>query len=129
MPRKRRVTDTKASAGAKNMPGVLELHDNRFRYIGEGSLDTRKRLALTKVVEMLFSRFGDIRLDKLHFTIHCNSAGEILLVPETTVPLKEAWLRNNTRALKSVMTGLEQAARGELTDLGSFERYANEKID
>ena len=38
--------------------------------------------------------------------------GSILLRPAVTVPLDEAWLWKNKRALKMVQTGLAEAAQG-----------------
>lgn len=108
---------------------VIELQDTRFKQIGEGMLDNRKRLGLTRVLELLRERYGDRGLEKLCFTIHSNSAGEILLVPETTIPLNEAWLHRNPVALKSVLTGIQQAEHGQLKNLGSFGQYAETDLD
>jgi len=108
---------------------TIELQDMSFRKISEGALDSKKRLALTKVLVALRGLFGDVEAERLCFTIHCNSTGEILLVPEITIPLREAWLHRNPAALKSVLTGIEQAGKGELIDRGSFAEYANEDIE
>src|ERR1051326_307756 len=73
-------TRHESSRGAADMP-VMELDDTRFTRVGEGMLDNRARLALTKVLEVLRERFGkDAEPQRLHFTIHCNSAGAVLLV-------------------------------------------------
>lgn len=103
------------------------LEDTNFELVGVTSLDGRNRVALTKAVEALRELFGPV--EPLHFTILCNKAGQILLMPETTIPLREAWLYRNPGALKSVMMGIEQAGRGELHDLGSFARYADDDIE
>ncbi len=108
---------------------TVELHDTRFEALGEGGLDRRHRLSLAKVVNMLRDRFGDVEAERLHFTIHYNHAGEILLVPETTIPLREVWLHRNHTALKSVLAGIEQAEQGQLVDRGSFARYADDSLD
>jgi hypothetical protein len=107
------------------MPQVL--HDDKFELIGEVTLDERNRVALTKALAAL-SAFG-VDVKRLHFTVLCNKAGQILLSPKATVPLHEAWLYQNRAALKSVLTGIEQASRGELRDLGSFAQYANDDIE
>jgi len=98
-----------------------------FEPVGEASLDSRNRVALTKAVEALRQRFG--RVERLHFAVMCNKDGQILLVPETTIPLREAWLYKNRAALKSVLTGIEQAERGKLLDRGSFARHADDDIE
>lgn len=40
------------------------------------------------------------------------------------IPASEAWLYRNKDALASVRTGLREAARGEVRDLGSFANWA-----
>ncbi len=99
-----------------------------LRLVGEVAVDTRNRIALGKVLELLKDRFGN--LDRLHFAIHFDDTdGQIVLVPEKTIPLREAWLYQNPMALKSVTTGIRQAAAGDLHDLGSFERHAEDEIE
>ena len=114
--------------GADNM-AVMEVRDTFFTHVWEGMLDNRRRLGLKKVIALLRSRFGDVEDARLHFRIACNSAGEILLVPETTIPLNEAWLHRNPGALKSVLTGVKQAEEGDLIDRGSFAQYATDDDD
>jgi len=104
-----------------------QLIDDEFESRGEGSLDSRNRLPLTKVVEALRAKFGD--LSELRFTIYQNKAGQVLLSPATSVPLHEAWLLKNPTALVSVRRGLGQAAAGELVDRGSFAQYADDELD
>jgi len=106
-------------------PQVL---DETFELLGEGALDDRNRLILTKAVEALRAQFGDAASD-LRFTIHQNKAGQVLLSPATSVPLHEAWLLKNPTALASVRRGLEQAAAGELVDRGSFAQFADDALD
>ncbi len=98
-----------------------------FELVGEASLDSRNRVALTKAVEALRRRFGSV--ERLHFAVMCNKDGQILLVPETTIPLREAWLYQNRAALKSVLKGIEQAERGKLLDRGSFARHVDDNIE
>ena len=107
------------------MPITIE--DTKFELIGEAALDERKRITLSKAVELLKKHFGPV--DRLHFTIHYNRAGQILLVPETTMPLHEVWLYRNPTALKSVSAGIQQAELGELRDRGSFVQYADDAIE
>ncbi len=105
-----------------------QIIDETFELLGEGALDDRNRLILTKAVEALRAQFGDAA-SELRFTIHKNKAGQVLLSPATSVPLHEAWLFKNPAALASVRRGLEQAAAGELVDRGSFAQYADDELD
>ncbi|MGH8001549.1 MAG: HEAT repeat domain-containing protein [Brasilonema sp.] len=42
---------------------------------------------------------------------------------------KEAWLWHNSEALEMIRKGIQQAAAGEVYDLGSFAEYADLEID
>jgi hypothetical protein len=104
------------------------LLDENFELVGEGTLDSKKRIALTKAIEALQATIGQT-LGKLRFEIYYNKAGQILLSPEATVPLHEAWLYKNRAALASVRRGIEEAGRGKTRKLGSFAKHANDEID
>jgi hypothetical protein len=103
--------------------------DEDFELLGEGALDSRNRIPLTKAVEALHKQFGDVLPPNLRFTIYQNKAGQVLLSPATSVPLHEAWLFKNHAALASVHRGLTQSAEGELHDRGSFTKYADDDIE
>ena len=102
--------------------------DDDFELLGEGALDSRNRIPLTKAVEALHKQFGAV-LSDLRFTIYQNKAGQVLLSPATSVPLHEAWLFKNHAALASVHRGLTQSAEGGLHDRGSFAKYADDDIE
>ena len=55
--------------------------------------------------------------------------GDILLSPVVVRHEREAWLYDNKEAMESVRRGLEQSARGETHDLGSFSQYADEDLE
>ena len=50
-------------------------------------------------------------------------------VPETSIPEEERWLFRNREALASVRRGLKQLAQGNVHNLGSFAKYADDEID
>src|SRR5271170_1356765 len=95
-----------------------------FRRVGEVKLDERKRVPLTKTLEELKKILGAHEAF-LSFAVFVNEAGQILLSPEVTVPLREAWLYRNPEALRLVARGLEEAREGKFISLGSFEKYAD----
>ncbi|MFI5280112.1 MAG: hypothetical protein ACHQU1_06440, partial [Gemmatimonadales bacterium] len=85
---------------------------DRFKVVGETTVDSKERVTLARALKQLRDRFGDRRI---RFSIALNeSTGVIVLTPATTVPLREAWLYENPEALKMVRTGIAQAGRGEL---------------
>ncbi len=49
------------------------------------------------------------------FHVYCNSKGQILLDPQVTIPLSEAWLFNNPVALGLVKQGLSDVAKGKVS--------------
>jgi hypothetical protein len=105
---------------------------NKFERVGEAALDARKRVSLSKALTAVNGRLKKSSAKdtggELRFEIHMNDAGQILLSPQRISP-HEAWLYRNPKALASLQRGIEQAARGELHDLGSFAKYVDEEID
>ena len=110
------------------MSRTVALLDARFERVGEGVIDSRKRILLTKAIEILRDVLGE-ELNETHFIIACNKAGQILLSPAVTIPLHEVWLYKNKAALDSVLEGIEDAKRGKVKRIGSFAKYADDKID
>jgi hypothetical protein len=60
------------------------------------------------------------------FQMEQREDGTIILKPMVEIPAREAWLHRNKKALASVQKGLEQSAKGQTKDLGSFARYADD---
>ena len=104
---------------------------NDFEFVGQGGIDERKRLSLAKALGILKERLGELegQFEALHFRVYVNAAGQILLDPAVSVPIREMWLYRNPIALAKVREGLSQAAGGKLHDLVSFAKYADDKID
>ncbi len=65
------------------------------------------------------------------YRVLTNDAGQILIDPIDIekIPEEQRWLWKNPEALGTVLRGIEQAARGEVHDLGSFAQYADLEID
>ncbi len=73
---------------------------------------------------------GDAAKAKV-YRVLTNDAGQILLDPINIeqIPEEQRWLWQNSEALGMVLRGIEQAARGEVHDNGSFAEYADLEID
>ena len=101
---------------------------DEFEFVTEGALDERKRVSLAKVVggkrEMLEPGEAGLR-----FQVFVNDAGQILLSPTVSVPLHEAWLHRNPRAMAKVKEGLAQVGKRGLHRLGSFAKHADDEAD
>jgi hypothetical protein len=92
--------------------------------IGETIADSKARVTLARALRQLRARFGD---RKIRFNVFIEeSTGAIVLAPATTVPLREAWLHENPKALKAVRTGIAQAGRGEAIKRRSFAKHADD---
>ena len=102
--------------------------NGKFRRIANVGLDERKRISLTKALDALKEKLGEAHTG-LRFAIYANEAGQLLLSPEVSVPMHELWLYRNPDALKMVAKGLEEARAGKVTNLGSFEKFADDDID
>ncbi|MCP2727034.1 hypothetical protein [Limnofasciculus baicalensis] len=63
------------------------------------------------------------------YRIFTNKLGQILLDPISNIPDREQWLWQNSEALASVQRGIEQAAKGEVHDLGDFSQYQDLEIE
>jgi hypothetical protein len=111
------------------MARIAVLLGDRFEFVGDGGIDERKRLSLTKALDALRPLLGKEPEMGLRFSIYANEAGQILLSPEIPVPLHEVWLYKNPEALARVQRGISQAAEGKLHDLGSFDQYADDEIE
>jgi len=58
------------------------------------------------------------------YRILVNESGQILLDPVVSIPERELWLWQNQEASTAVQQGIEQAAAGQVEELGSFAKYA-----
>ena len=92
---------------------TVKVIDTEFTQVAETKPDGKKRVGVASALEALAERFG-FSPEGLRFAVCYNTAGQILLVPEVSVPLPEAWLYQNPRALNSVLRGLKQSSAGEL---------------
>lgn len=78
------------------------IRDSHFTEIYETKPDSKRRVTL-----------GSCRVKAHHYRVYENTAGQIVLDPQTSVPSSEAWLFKNKSALASVRRGLAQARSGK----------------
>lgn len=94
--------------------------------IGETTADSKERVTLARALKQIRGRFGD---RKIRFNVFIDqSTGVIVLAPAITVPLREAWLHDNPKALKAVRTGIAQAAAGKLVKRRSFAKHSGDQV-
>lgn len=78
------------------------IRDTHFKEIYETKPDSKRRVTL-----------GSCRVRAHHYRVYENTAGQIVLDPQSSVPSSEAWLFENKKALASVRKGLAQARAGK----------------
>jgi len=78
--------------------------------------DAKKRVVLPAVLVK----------EDITYHIYTNSAGQIILDPQVTIPASEAWLFEDKNALASVDRGMVESANGQLINRGSFAKYAKD---
>jgi hypothetical protein len=91
----------------------MVIKDTDFEKIADGvKPDAKKRVVLRNVQIQ----------EGVSYHIYKNSIGQIVLDPQTTVPVSEMWLFKNPKALASVKRGLSDAAQGKVSivDLDSL---------
>jgi hypothetical protein len=77
------------------------------RIPGSVKPDSKKRVVLP----------GFLVKEDVVYHVYSNSAGQIVLDPQLTIPASEAWLFKNPEALASVKRGLADAAKGRVSKI------------
>jgi hypothetical protein len=71
---------------------------------------------------------ADLIREGIIYHIYANTAGQIVLDPQVTIPASEAWLFADKTALEMVDRGMVEAAKGKVTDRGSFSKYMKDAL-
>ena len=88
-----------------------------YRAVGEVEVDARRRVSLGKLG----------RPEHTRYSVNEGPDGELLLVPVRSIPARETIVWENPQLLASLKRGMEQAALGQVKDLGSFAQYVDEE--
>lgn len=83
------------------------------RIAGSVKPDTKKRIVLPKTLVQ----------EGIIYHIWHNSAGQILLDPQVTIPASELWLFKNKKALAMIDRGMSEE---QLINRGSFAKYVKD---
>lgn len=62
------------------------------------------------------------------FHVFVDSQQRIVLEPFAEIPAREKWLFENKKALAAVERGLKESRNKKTKSLGSFARYAKDKV-
>ena len=102
----------------------MAIKQGELKDVGEIIADSKARVTLARALKELGAVFGDRKV-RFHVSIE-RSTGRIVLTPAVTVPLREAWLYENPKALKTLRSGVAQAGRGQVVKRGSFAKHADD---
>jgi len=86
------------------------------RVSGSVKPDTKKRIVLPNVLVQ----------EDVIYHMYYNSAGQILLDPQVTIPASELWLFENRDALNSVDRGMLESLSGKAVKRGSFAKHVKD---
>ena len=97
-----------------------ELIKEKFKSVGVGSLDSKKRITLKdKVIK-------EPPLDRMEidaFEILVGDEGDVLLRPMTNIPSKELWIYQNPKVLKRIQKGLQDARAGKVKEVKNLKKF------
>ncbi len=100
-----------------------QLIKERFKLIGVGSLDSKKRITLRdKVIKE--PPLNNMEIDA--FEILVGSEGDILLRPMANIPSKELWVHQNPEALESIQRGIQNVKEGQVTKVKNLDKFFKE---
>lgn len=85
---------------------IAQLLKNKdFQEVTEVKPDGKHRVSLGKV---------EVTGSPSMYRVYVNTAGQIILDPQVTIPASEAWLYKNEKALNAVRSGLQAAREGRV---------------
>ncbi len=80
--------------------------------------DSKGRIALGSLTKGISS-----------FGVTTDKEGRIILEPYVEIPAREQWLFKNKSAMKQVRKGMEESAKGKVSERGDFSKYADVEIE
>ncbi|MDO8472447.1 MAG: hypothetical protein Q7T05_01375 [Dehalococcoidia bacterium] len=97
------------------MAGIIR--DEKLTRIADSvKLDAKRRVLLPKVNAR----------DGVTYHVYMNRIGQIILDPQVSVPVSEAWLFEDKDLLASIDNGMADSAKGRIVKRGSFAGYSKD---
>jgi len=97
-----------------------ELVKEKFKSVGVGSLDSKKRITLKDKV-MKEPPLDHMEIDA--FEILIGDEGDVLLRPMANIPSKELWIYQNPKILKRIQKGLQDAGEGKVKEVKNLKKF------
>ncbi len=95
----------------------------KFKLVGIGSLDSKKRITLKEKV-IKEPPLGNMEIDA--FEILIGSEGDILLRPLANIPSKELWVHQNPEIRESVQRGIQDVKEGRVVKVKNLDKFFKE---
>ncbi len=93
---------------------MVTIKDTKLTMVAKGvTPDAKRRVLLPKTIVQ----------EGIIYHIYHNSAGQILLDPQVTIPASELWVFENKDILASIDKGMTESANGQVIKRGSFAKY------
>ena len=81
------------------------LKEQNFEPVTEVRPDSKHRVSLGKV---------EVTKTTTAYRIYVNSAGQIILDPQVSIPASEAWIYKNEKVIGAIRSGLQAAKEGKI---------------
>ena len=92
----------------------------QFMPVETKSLDPKYRINLGSKIISLISRFFN-KADA--YQIYIGKEGDILLRPVVNIPSREAWIYKNSKVMKQIRQGLDEAGKGKLEKTDNIDKF------
>ena len=92
----------------------------KFKLVGVGSLDSKKRITLKDKV-MKEPPLAHMEVDA--FEILIGDEGDILLRPMANIPSRELWIYQNPKVLKRIQRGLQDVQDGKIKEVKNLKKF------
>ena len=99
--------------------GSEEFIKEKFKLVGVGSLDSKKRITLKDKI-MKEPPLNHMEIDALEILL--GDEGDILLRPMANIPSKELWIYQNPMVLNRIQKGLQDAQKGKVKEVKNLKK-------
>ena len=95
------------------------LKDNESKIVAKNvKPDSKNRLVLPK----------EVLPEDITFHVYVNKHKQIILDPQTSIPLSKMWIYENEDILDLIDKGMAGSVNGKTINLGSFTQFIEDKV-
>lgn len=97
----------------------IKIKEDSFTEIDNKKPDSRNRITIPSKILEFWERMGG--MDSVR--IDMNEKGEVLLRPESSIPLSEMWLYENQDLHKVFQDGINDAKKNRVTKVKDLDKF------